>query len=189
MKPYRPLLTKKIWTLLFFVTLMTAAQQSVGAEKYVYKYVLSKESKLTRTESEYGGPDAYFTGEVTIKARYQFIYDDGTGLPDNPYFVIYPDGSVMKQLPYLIERDRPEYATEILIHGADKIALELLGPDLAGQVATGKYPFISGEAEFVLTSLYAGYECDQPSFVGKYTRINKTISAPSFTKISMASGC
>lgn len=160
-----------------------------SAEEYVYKYILPKESPLTYITPKEGGSYANFAGEITIKANYQFIYDDGTGLPDNPYLIIYPDEMSLKLLPYLVERGKPEFANEILIHGADEIAIKLLGAELASKIKSGKYPFVSGEAEFVLTELAAGYECDQTAFVGEYKSINKIITTHKFASIKKVHGC
>ena len=160
-----------------------------NAEDFVYKYSIPTDSPLIYSALKEGGGYANFAGEITVRAKYQFIFDDGTGLPDNPYLMIYPDTKSLNKLPYLTHRGKPEYAKEILIHGASKIAIELLGNKLAQEIKSGKYPFVSGEAEFVLSELAAGYECDQPSFVGEYKQINKVVSSHSLSKIMKPNGC
>lgn len=147
------------------------------SEEYKYKHAIPNNSPLTPTQCSYSAPAVCFSGEVAVKAKYQFIYDyDGsTGLSDNPHLLIYPDKSSLEILPYLTERGPDEKPFEIMIHNPEEVALMLFGTELTKKISKGDYSEILGKTEFILYEFGASYECDSPFFWANISTIKKVI--------------
>lgn len=160
---------------------------NVLAEEFTYKIAIPENSQLSPIKSEYG---VLFNGTTDINVTYQFHYDEfdkyGRG---NISLYVYPDTSSLKSLPYLLERGRPEKANQIFILNPEKSFYFLLSSEQTSQLLSGMVRSFSGKAKLQISSFFASYSCDSPSFTAEFVQLKKEISIASNQIKIESTGC
>lgn len=121
-------------------------------------------------------PYVRFAGQQAISGRFRFENDADSPYWTNPFMLFFPDEGSLQRLPYLTERGAPEKPLRILISNPEEAAATLLGDEIMRDLLSGKRPKLEGVATIVIDEFRAGFECDEPSYVARFVKVDEILS-------------
>jgi hypothetical protein len=165
-------------------TLITLASLVAGpsmAAEPTFRVVMPAETTLSLA-----GPDIPespyqwaigLEGQVSIHAKYRFIYDDESGA-EQPMLLLLPDQDSILRLPHVVRPGTgwvPERAEAIRVFNVREAALALLPDKFATRILAGEIREVEGEAVILGEEFHAGYECDAPLFSVRFVKVDREV--------------
>lgn len=166
---------KLVILLLFSLSLFSHAEEAL--------YEIPEGSPLTlKTDSEF--PYLVFDGSATLSGKYEVSCEFRC-----PNVTFEPDETSVQLVPYLLREGKPQRVKIIGFTNDATMAKSLLGEELYSKLEPGLERSYVGKAIITVSGYNATYECDSPSYFGKFQDLNTVITQPTLTASSSSSGC
>ena len=132
----------------------------------------------------------HFAGHFVIAGTYQFgcfVGCDSFPLsPDELVLKFFPQPGLVEELPTWTRYDTR--AEEIFIKKPEPFVKALVGPEVLRELLAGKRQYVSGRASILVDDFTMGIECDSPTYLARFVRINPSRENPKPTPARQA-GC